>query len=256
MESVSKRGCSEVCPFSAHRSARPPALIANIQDLHGPQMFVTIVASYCKDQGEGEEVDSVEACFSDECLRFCRVTRHGRGLRVSQEIQNGSKMLRVSIEEDPAIAVTTHLVSARKKALEIASRLLNQSRSCGLKNSTTNVEVNGGLCSQLWICQALSLCFKESILLTEFLVLMGHGPPVLSSFLLHSCTLLVDSLSGFLNVCLNLPQLHCSFFFGAETILPDFLHLPLLFGHKLLPHRQLLFLKSLAASADVTSVLL
>mmetsp|Transcript_111810 Transcript_111810/g.311132 ORF Transcript_111810/g.311132 Transcript_111810/m.311132 type:complete len:475 (+) Transcript_111810:69-1493(+) len=237
VEPTSQRGRAEVSPFRAHRSARPPALVAHVQDLHCPEMLVTIVATACKDEGKREEVDPIEGGLLDKGFRLRRVPRHRRCLGVAEEVQDCPKMLGVTVDENPAVAVATDLVPPRQERLQEAATLLDERGARCLEHRPSDVQVHGRLRGKLGVDYPLALCFEQAVLLPKLLVLVSHGPPLLGALLLHAAPLLVDPPPRLVHVRLDLPKLGCSFFLGTAPILADLVHLALLLSHELLPHR-------------------
>mmetsp|Transcript_64092 Transcript_64092/g.139423 ORF Transcript_64092/g.139423 Transcript_64092/m.139423 type:complete len:237 (-) Transcript_64092:348-1058(-) len=199
---------------------------------------------------------AVECGLADQSLGFGGIAWHWRRLRVAQEVQDSAEVLRVSVDEDPAIPIVANLMPSRQQALQVTSALLHQGRARCLEDGSADVQINGGLGGQLRVDKALSLSLKETVLLAKLLVVVSYRPPTLRALLLNAGSFLVDPPACLLNVCLNLTELSSRVLLSVPPILPDLLDLALLLCHELVPHRKFLLLESLPSALRVAAQLL
>mmetsp|Transcript_7766 Transcript_7766/g.28416 ORF Transcript_7766/g.28416 Transcript_7766/m.28416 type:complete len:504 (+) Transcript_7766:45-1556(+) len=256
VELVAQSGSAEVRPLRAHGSARPPALVPNIKHLHRTQVLVAVVAPDCEDQREGEEVDAVEPRLPHQSLRLSAIPGHGGCLRVPQEVQNCPEVLRVAIDEDPAVAVAADLVATGQERLQVTAWLLHQSRSRCLEDRAADVQMYRGLRGHLRVHDSLPLRLEEAVLLAKLLVLVGDAPSLVVAILILATAFLGYPPAGFLDIALHLPELRRRLLLGAATVLADLVDLTGLLGHELLPDGELLFLESLAGALQISALLL
>mmetsp|Transcript_114601 Transcript_114601/g.286445 ORF Transcript_114601/g.286445 Transcript_114601/m.286445 type:complete len:269 (+) Transcript_114601:838-1644(+) len=256
MQLVAERRSTEVCPLCMHGPAWSPALVANIQHLHGAQVLVAIVSPYRKDQGKREKVDAVEASLAHQRLGLCRIPRHRWRLRVAQKVEHGAEVLGVAVDEDTAIPIPADLVPPREKRLQVAPRLLHQCGPGGLEDRAPYIQVYGGLGGNLRVHDSLPLGLEEAVLLAELFVLVGNAPSLVMAVLLHAGALLCYPAPNVFHVGLHLAQLGCRLLFPAAPVFANFVHLALLLRHELLPDRELLLLEGLPRAPQICALLL
>mmetsp|Transcript_67120 Transcript_67120/g.190429 ORF Transcript_67120/g.190429 Transcript_67120/m.190429 type:complete len:321 (-) Transcript_67120:106-1068(-) len=256
MKPISEGGCSEIRAVGAHGPARPPALVPHVKHLHGSQVLVAVVAADGEYQRPREEMDAVVGSLADERLAVGPVPGHGRSLRVPQEVEDGPEVLRVPVEEYPAVPVAADVVTARQQGLQVAALLLHQRGPGRLEDGAPDVQVDRRLRRQHRVDDALAVGLEEAVLLLELFVLVRHVPAAGGALLLQADALLVQSPPVLLQVCLHGAHDGRRLLLCAQLVLSDFLHLALLLGHELLPDGQLLVLERLPVPLEVGALLL